>query len=373
MKKGKKNVVVLLLQNFLIILLSTFFLNFQSTAQQSSIIVLGDLHYDLQEDHDQNWLQNKPDDVRQIKEYTAWTNENWSPFMTILKERALNFKSPVKVLVQLGDLSEGLAGTEEKAAQMASHAMKAIDDTQMPVPWIIAKGNHDITGPGAIKAFQEYYVPMFRKQTNNQKINNASYSYRHNNIQITCVDPWDKETDMVAFLEKELSESTAKFNFVAIHEPVIPVTERCWHVLRNEPQKREKFLEIIAKNKAIVLCGHLHKYSVVSRETKFGPVIQVMVISVVKDRNYIKPTNVIQEYGASLAENVPEWQPQTIDARKNMLAEEANFVTYFKQTDLPGYAIITVDEKEEKIQLEYYAAFNGKPYDTVNLTKLLHP
>lgn len=373
MKKDQNMKGAFLLRIFLLISFCTFFLHVHSFAQQSSFIVLGDLHYDLPEDHDMNWFRNKPDDVRQIKEYSAWTKQNWSPFMALLKEKVLNNRPPVKALIQLGDLSEGLAGTEGKAAQMASDVMKAVEETQMPVPWIIAKGNHDITGPGAVKAFQEYYVPMFRKQTNNQKINNANYSYRYNNVQITCIDPWDKETDMVAFLDKELSESDAKFKFVAVHEPVIPVTERCWHVLKNEQQKREKLLEIIAKNKAIVLCGHLHKYSVVSRETKFGPVVQVMVISVVKDRNYIKPTKVINEYGASLAENVPEWQPKTMDARKNILSEEANYVTYFKQTDLPGYAIVTVDEKENKIQMEYYAAFGKKPYDKIDLTKLLYP
>lgn len=370
---GKLKIPTYWLRSFAILLLCTFFLNVQIAAQQSSIIVLGDLHYDLQQDHDMTWLQNKPDDIRQIKEYAEWTKENWHPFMELLKEKASNYEIPVKAIVQLGDFSEGLAGNEQKAAQMASHAMEAIDETHMPVPWIIAKGNHDITGPGAVKAFQEYYVPMFRKQTNNQNIQNASYSYRCNNIQITCVDPWDKTTDMVAFLDKELSQSDAKFKFVAIHEPVIPVTERCWYVFKNDSQKRDKLLEVIAKNKAVVLCGHLHKYSVVSRNTNNGPIVQVMVVSVVKDKKYTKPTKVIQKYGSSLAENIPDWQPETLATRKKILAEEANYVTYFKQTDLPGYAVVTLDEQTGKIMLNYYAAFSEKPYDKINLTKLLYP
>ena len=32
-------------------------------AQSSSFIVLGDLHYDLLEDHDMEWLQEKPGDL----------------------------------------------------------------------------------------------------------------------------------------------------------------------------------------------------------------------------------------------------------------------------------------------------------------------
>jgi hypothetical protein len=241
----------------------------------------------------------------------------------------------------------------------------------MPVPWIIAKGNHDVTGPGAPEAFAEFYVPMFRKQTGNADVNNASYSYKFDNVQITCIDPWDRETDMVAFLEKELASSDAKFKFVAIHEPVIPVTERCWHTLRRTPDKREKLLEVIARNKAIVLCAHLHRYSVVRRETPYGPIVQVMTISVIKDSQYLIPKKVITEYGPSLAEAYPEWQPETMEARKKMLADEAQFVTYYKQTDLPGYAIITVNEKKGTVNLKYYAAFGDKPYDEVNLSELL--
>jgi len=97
------------------------------------------------------------------------------------------------------------------------------------------------------------------------------------------------------------------------------------------------------------------------------------VISVVKDRNYQKPKSIITKYGPSLAENVPDWQPESLEARKAMLAEEAKYVTYYKQTDLPGYAVIKIDEKKEAVILEYYAAFGEKPFDSVDLTKLLKP
>jgi len=345
-----------------------------SVAQKSSFIVLGDLHYDLLQDHDMDWLMKKPDDLRQVtKEYTVYTGKNWVDFMAIIRNKAVSENPTVKAVIQLGDLSEGLAGTEEKARQMASNTMKAIDKTQLPVPWIIAKGNHDVTGPGSVEAFQEFYIPMIRKQTNNPEIKNASYSYSVGDVQIICLDPWDKNTDMVSFLKKELSASIAKFKFVVIHEPVIPVTERCWHTFRKDPEQREKLMEVIARHKAIVLTAHLHRYSVVRRSTPYGPIVQVMVISVVKDRNYQRPTKIITEYGPSLAENIPDWQPETLEVRKAILSEEAKYVTFFKQTDLPGYAIIKTNGKKGTLELEYYAAFGKKPYDSIDLTKLLKP
>jgi hypothetical protein len=360
------------MKRYLYFILFFAFVSFQSEAQQSSFLVLGDLHYDLLGDHNMDWLDKKPDDLRQVtKEYTVYTEKNWIDFMGILKRKIQNEGSSMKAIIQLGDLSEGLAGSETKARQMAGNAMKAIEDANMKVPWIIAKGNHDVTGPGAEEAFREYYIPMIRKQTKNPGIKNASYSFTSGDVQFTILDPWDKNTDMVAFLEKELSASRAKFKFVAIHEPVIPVTERCWHTLRGNPVQREKLLEIIARNHAIVFCAHLHRYSVVKRNTQFGPIVQVMAVSVVKDREYQKPLRVITEYGPSLAENMPDWQPETLAARKAMLAEEAKYVTFYKQTDLPGYAIVKTDGKKGTVQLEYYAAFGKEPYDRIDLTSLL--
>jgi len=344
-----------------------------SAAQENSLIVLGDMHYDLLEDHNMDWLADKPGDLRQVEEYTRYTKQHWIDFMALLKDRTETEVPPVKALIQLGDLSEGLAGSEEKASQMASHTMEAIDSAHLPVPWILVKGNHDITGPGAKEAFQEFYVPMIRKQTGKQNIENASYSYSYDKVQITCVDPWDQKIDMLAFLEDELSGSNARYKFVAIHEPVIPVTERCWHVLRKNKQQREKLLELLARHQAVVLCGHLHRYSVVRRSTPYGPIVQIMAISVVKDRAYQVPDRVITNYGPSLAESHPDWQAETLEARKAMLSEEAKHVTYFKQTDLPGYAIIKMDKKNEGLTLEYYAAFGDKPYDKINLTALLKP
>ena len=170
------------MKRFFLLFVFAVFMLIQLAAQKSSLIILGDMHYDLLQDHDLDWLKEKPGDFRQVtKEYTVYTEENWKDFMGILKKRTENEIPKVKALIQLGDLSEGLAGTEEKARQMASNTMKAIEDSQIEGPWIIAKGNHDITGPGAKEAFREFYVPMFREQTGNPEISNASYSYRYDN------------------------------------------------------------------------------------------------------------------------------------------------------------------------------------------------
>lgn len=340
-------------------------------AQKMSLLVLGDLHYDRLEDHDMEWLSRKPDDLRQVtKEYVVFTDNNWVDFMGVLRRKIQQAANPVQAVVQLGDLSEGLAGSEQKADQMAGNVIKAITDANLKVPWLLTKGNHDVTGPGSDKAFKEHYLPLIRQQAKTPGVTGASYSWVKDDVQVAFLDPWDQSVDMATFLEEEFSGSGARFKFVAIHEPVIPVTERCWHTLKKDPGNRERLLEVIARHKAIVLCGHLHRYSVVRRNTQWGPIIQVMAVSVVRDRKYLEPSHLVTKYGPSIAENVPAWQPETMEARKAILAEEARYVTYYKQTDLPGYAILTMDSKQGRVQLEYYPAFGKRPYDTIDLTAL---
>ena len=217
-----------------VLLISFLFIAVVLTAQNSSFIVLGDLHYNQMKDHDLNWLESQPGNlVKESEDYSDYTNKYWKPLMKIVRQKALSVTPPVKAVAQVGDLSEGLAGSVEKARQMMRNTVKAIDSTKMPVPWIIANGNHETYGTGAVDAYREFFVPLFRRETGNQEINKTSYSYTTGNVQFTCLDPWDYSVDMVGFLEKEFSASTAKY-------------------------------------KAIVLTGHLHRYSVVSRKTKFG-------------------------------------------------------------------------------------------------------
>jgi hypothetical protein len=69
----------------------------------------------------------------------------------------------------------------------------------------------------------------------------------------------------------------------------------------------------------------------VSRNTKYGPIVQVMVVSVIKDRNYLIPSRMITEYGPSLADKVPDWEPGTLETRKAILSEEAKYVRFYRK------------------------------------------
>lgn len=343
---------------------------FSIQAQEKSFIFLGDIHYDLIDDHDMEWLDTKPDDVRQVKEYTQITHDIWPIFSKHLRNVALNYPTKVEAVVQLGDISEGLAGSVEKADQMARNLVKGVAAVDMPVPWIIIKGNHDITGPGAVDAFNNHYVPMFQQQLNRKDITSANYAHQIGENLFVAFDPWDRRDDLLELLEKNLSSSDAKFKFLLVHEPIIPVNERCWHLYRNDPEKRERLLEIIAKNRAIVLTAHLHLYSVVKRDTEYGPIIQIMANSVVRDLQRTTATKVNTQYGWRLAADRPDWQPETLAQRLKWLDDESKFVTFFKQQELPGYGVLTTNPSGNVIFMEYYSAINTTPYERICISDL---
>ena len=67
----------------------------------------------------------------------------------------------------------------------------------------------------------------------------------------------------------------------------------------------------------------------------------------------------------------PQWQPSTLQQRMEWIDKETPHIRFFKQMDLPGYGILSIDKENNQMQLEYYTAFGEKPYDTVNISELL--
>jgi hypothetical protein len=349
-----------------------------SFAADVSFIVLGDLHYDKLEFHDLEWVKTKwvnPDDYRQItKEYAVFTAKNWDKLMAAVGRQIEQGGGKVKGIVQLGDLMEGIAGSPALAKRMEIGTVKALEEPNFPIPWILVKGNHDGRyGPGEAEAYHEILIP-FRNKELGINTSSISFRYRVGDVEFFCPDSEMKLDELIAFLEKGLTESNAKFKFVAMHVPVIPVTGRCWDVfgikdMKARAENQEQLLGLIAKNKAIVLCAHLHRYSVVRRETKEGPVVQVMVNSVIRDANNPGPYWYSRQFGPELADAEPNFAPNTLEKRRQVLREEMKYVTDFRIADLPGYGVLAING--DKVSFKMYRGVSDMVQEEVDLTKML--
>jgi 3',5'-cyclic AMP phosphodiesterase CpdA len=358
---------------------------FQCTSQNVSFIALGDMHYDKLEYHDLDYVRTRPQDFKQIfNEYPQYTAFFMPAFLQLIKKQTQSFNPAVKAVVQLGDLVEGVSGNFNLAKQMNRGVVDMLQDLQLPVPWVLVKGNHDVSNsPGQPEAWDEVIRPFIERQVN-KPVGNGMYTYKiSENTEFFVLDQFfsvDKnvpETEMVSFLEKELTRSTARYKFVLTHQPVIPVSQRCWHVLsgiRRPVQDlalRDKFLNLLARNKVIVLSAHEHMYSVLSRKTQNGNIVQIMLNSVNRDLEPPVPQKINTEFkgGKWVDENLT-WQPSTNDVRRKILDEEKKHMAKFMITDLPGYAHITVSGSKEEVILHFYNGLSEVPYESINLTEL---
>lgn len=343
-------------------------------AQEHQFILLGDIHYDRLENHDFEWIAaEKSGDLRQIEGYAKNSRTNWDAFIKTLKGVILGSEGQTKAILQLGDISEGLAG-DSKADQMAAGIVKTIEDTNMPVPWVITKGNHDVTsGTPAKEAFKTHYIPLFQRQLNNTDIISANYSYRVGDCEFFVCDYYESSSEMLRWLKFAAAASTARYKFMMVHEPVIPVTERCWHMFRKDgdEEKRQELLKTVAENKIIVLAGHLHRYAVVKRSTQWGPIVQLMAGSVISDRNAVTTSKLYTTFSSALATE-SSFEPATLESRVAMLDAEAPFVTYYKQCTLQGYGVLKVNETTGAISFDYYGGLSCTPYDSINVSELMN-
>lgn len=370
---------------YFFLLLVFLWTGFHSSSQDISFIALGDLHYDRFEHHDWDYVMTRPQDFAQItKEYPYYTAVYLEKFLQTIKKQSNNISPSVRGVVQLGDLVQGVAGTPDLARQMNRGAVDLLYSTNLSVPWILTKGNHDVSNsPGQPEAWQEVIRPFIEEQVN-KRIGNGMYTYKlSDEVELFILDQFFSidenlpESEMVAFIEKEFEKSAAKYKFVLTHQPVIPVTERCWHLLSGirrpleDTTLRTKFLNLLGKNKAIVLCAHLHQYSVLSRQTPYGPVVQIMINSVNKGFDEKTPDKIESYYkGGEWVKSNQEWQPHNSEIRYKILEEEKKHITSFQKADLPGYCVISIYPKEQNVKMDFFNGFSVEPFQSISISDL---
>ena len=326
--------------------------NAATSPSPFSFVLLGDLHYDKLEHHHMPWLEaHKAGDLSQIQNYSRITAEVTPKLFASVRESVAETKAAF--VVQVGDLVQGLCGTEEHSMRQNNEALGFIADQKLGVPFWFTKGNHDITGDGAREAFANAFHPFLTNQ--GATLHGANYTIEHGGALFCCFDAYDNSS--LDWLEATLAKRTARHCFVVIHPPVVPYGARAtWHLYANERDKprREKLLTLLGKQNAIVLGGHIHRYNTLTRKTPGGGrFTQLAVSSVIKDPD-IKPATElhgIASYNGDQISVEPRFSPETAAERRAVYATEAPFVKTFEYADLPGHAVISVDGASVKVTM----------------------
>lgn len=347
-----------------------------------SFVLLGDLHYDKLEHHDFAWLdRTHPGDLSQIRNYSRVTQETTPRLFQTVRETVAELnqdpRTRVAFVLQAGDLVEGLCGKAELAVRQNAEAVTFIRESRLGAPFLFTKGNHDITGDGAREAFAGVFHPFLTEQARAltpaaPEVKNARYTVEVGRSQFAFFDAYDS-TASLEWLEAVAVRRTAEHLFVVVHPPVVPYGARStWHLFSADREKarRAKFLEILGRQHAIVLGGHIHRYNTLAREAGGGRFAQFALSSVINAPAVTPKTQLqgVADYTGDQIRVEPAHSPATEKERRAVYDTERPFVKAFEYADLPGYAIVTVDGAN--VTARMYSGTSRDLWRNIDLTSL---
>lgn len=313
-----------------------------------SFALLGDTHFDRLEHHDLAWLSaDHPGDVAQVERYSQHAATLLPKlFATVKSQIAAQAAAPVDCVVHVGDLVEGLCGTPQLARRHVVEGLEFVADAGWNVPLLLTKGNHDVTGPGAAEVYDREILPFLGRQIGAQ-VDKPRYAVERRGALFAMFDAYDKTS--LAWLKETLGRTRRRSGptFVVVHQPIVPFQARGnWSVLiRPEQQaQRRELLELLGEHRAIVLCGHVHRYGFVVRDTDRGPFAQLAVSSILSSADQ-QPKQVLEglaAYGPDLTELEPSFQPETKEARRELFAAEKPFLRHYEYADAAGHAVLRI-------------------------------
>lgn len=324
---------------------SNFTTGGESSKLEYSFAFLGDLHFDRLGHHDMDWVkETHPGDIRQIKNYSQVTEQNSQGLLEAVFNSLKNQNIPTFAIIQAGDFVEGLCGSYELQVLQFKEAIAFVEPLTPSVPFLITKGNHDITGPGAAKAYSDIIVPWLGKQLGTT-MSGASYYVKHKSDLFIFFDAYRHDLN---WLDEVLDRHPARHVFFIIHKPVVPYNARSqWHIFSKDKEQfqREKLLSLLGKYHVIVLSGHLHHYSVLRRKTDGGVFVQLAMNGVIDiDERKVKLLEGVDKYTPELVDLEANFNTKTKHTRRELLKKEKPFIDYFELAETPCYSLIKVSD-----------------------------
>jgi len=337
-----------------------------------SFAYLGDMHFDKRSHHDFEWVKaNKPNDIGQIDNYVMITEQYTPSLLRRIQNSIESSNGRIKMIVQGGDLTEGLCGSRELQETQFRDAIECIRNHIPKTTFISTKGNHDITGPGAKEAFDSVMLPWLSTECKKQ-IDSASFYVMKGPDLFVFFDAYHNNS--LDWLEKTLSRNKHRHVFVVMHPPAVPYNARStWHLFSRakEIDVRERFMNILGANNVIILTAHLHKYVFLARKTSRGTFVQFSINSVISSPKISVRDQLegIENYGSALVELEPEFTPDSKEERRKLLEDEKPFITHFEYANFPGYAIINVSDTD--INADIYTGDSETVWKNVRLDSVL--
>lgn len=343
-------------------------------AADYELILLGDLHFDgpqyrvgatgirpaQQEGLDRNaaiWKKNVPE---------------------LLKAAGKKVSAQTKYVIQLGDVVQGDAVSEDMHVAMLRDALAAIAPHFGGVPLLFTVGNHDVRsihsdGPGQNAAFNSFMLPYLKNVLKSDKApEDMNYAVRNGDDLLLFIDSIHPDLSRI---ETEISRNPGfKRLLVFTHVPVLPCPRGTIVFnytaggvglapkANSRSEDRKKLLELLEKHNAYIFCGHIHTPAIVERKTEKGRIIQMTWSSIASGEG--APPFVLRAAGkAAIAESFPEETKRHAEFRENYAAPVRFFESF------PGWGFVVLRLTDGAITADLYSGNGTAPEKTVVLSE----
>jgi len=119
-------------------------------------------------------------------------------------------------------------------------------------------GNHDAP-PAGDDTFTDTIAPCYPKNGPVLAPQGTVFSFDRGDCHFVVTNPGGYNDEQLEWLEQNLAASTQPFKFVFGHEPAFPVVRHVGDSLDANPERRDRFWQILAENGAqAFFCGHSH-------------------------------------------------------------------------------------------------------------------
>jgi hypothetical protein len=205
-------------------------------------------------------------------------------------------------------------------------------------------------------------------------LKNANSTFVHKGARFILFDGYTPD-ESLSWLKEVLADAKEKTVFFCVHQPVVPFTARSnWHIFAkpSQQQQREELLNLLGQYNSIVLCGNLHKTSIMTRTTAKGTCVQICTGSVIEhpDAPVKDHLQGIDAYGAGLLQLEPKFAPASLEERRTNLENEKPFIRHFEYADFMGYSTVTVSPGKN-VQIAIYRNMDNNPWKIIAINELL--
>lgn len=336
------------------LILSMLFFALAAEETSYKVMVLGDIHYDDPEYH-QLEPTSKALGKERIRNYEMWKG----PSFRILESAGQCAKDKsCSLAIQVGDIAQGDADTPELLGAMLEKAFRTVKSYFPDVPLLVFKGNHDIRGYGRTiqSPANKVLMPLVAKEIGASQGSNWTYC-RGKDLYIG-IDGFLPEKHCIDFVEKALQDHPdTRYVFLVTHLPVIPASkeEPFW----NLPGKFA-IASLLEKRKTVILAGHTHSLSLVSRKSPNGNLVQLVTTSL--GRDWLSGKEMTPSYDWTAIHEAARRSvrgKKAEEMKRNLeMLESAGEYSARVYRRISGYAVLNVSD--ERVEAEIYTG-EGKP------------